>query len=179
MYQGNNPTALKSQQAILETMLILLKNKSYPDISISEICEQSGVSRQTFYKLFETKENLLLSVLQNAPFAKQDVDNDGLVDLREICVGYAKFVFANQDLIKMLIQNELMRIFYRLMYDGMSSCRQSLAHLGESEREYAVEFLCAGLCRLTQSYLNQDDEFDEPYLADLAYRLLSGQVYLG
>lgn len=176
MYQGTNPTALKSKQTLLETMQILLKNKAYADISISEICEQSGVSRQTFYKLFESKENLLLYVLQNAPFANQPVDDDW-VDLREICTGYAKYVFANQELIKMLMSNGLMQIFYRLMYDGLSSCRQSLAHLSESERAYAIEFLCAGLCRLTQSYFENSDTKSENDLADLAYRLASGGMF--
>jgi AcrR family transcriptional regulator len=55
MYQGNNPTALTSQKMLLDSLNELLKEKEFKDISVSEICSHSGISRQTFYSLFGTK----------------------------------------------------------------------------------------------------------------------------
>ena len=52
MYCGKNKTALGSQQQIAKTLLLLLSEKSYQDISMSELCREAGISRQTFYSLF-------------------------------------------------------------------------------------------------------------------------------
>lgn len=172
MYQGTNPTALKSQQQILETMRNLLKKKEYAEISISEICEQSNTSRQTFYKLFGTKENLLLFVLENAPYANQDV-GDEPIPLALFCELYAQYVIANYDLMKMLVENNLMEVLYRLMYKGISSCRQSLSELAENEREYAVAFICSGLCAVTQKYLTEHHAPEQKALAELASKVMS------
>lgn len=176
-YQGTNPTALKSQEQILNAMNNLLKNKDYADISISEICEQSGVSRQTFYKLFETKENLLLFVLQNAPFANQKQHDERQVSLQESCQRYAKYIVANQALFKMLINNNLMQVLYQQMTQAMSSCEVMFWTLDNDKKACAVAFFCAGLCGLTQSYLTQHETADEQALAELAYQLLAGKVY--
>jgi AcrR family transcriptional regulator len=54
MYEGCNKTALTSQSAIAEALLNLMKEKPYSKISVSEICKRAGVSRQTFYTLFES-----------------------------------------------------------------------------------------------------------------------------
>lgn len=44
---------------ITEAFLILLKRKAYKDISITEICQKAGVTRMSFYRNFESKEDIL------------------------------------------------------------------------------------------------------------------------
>ena len=58
MYCGCNPTALSSQTQISEALTRLLAEKSYTKITVSELCRASGVSRQTFYSLFSSMENV-------------------------------------------------------------------------------------------------------------------------
>ena len=65
MYAGDNKTALYSQRLIADAMLTLLREKSYGEISVSDLCKTAGVSRQTFYSLFGSKDNVILFTLQN------------------------------------------------------------------------------------------------------------------
>lgn len=44
---------------ITEALLLLLKKKEYKDISITEICKKAGVTRMSFYRNFESKEDIL------------------------------------------------------------------------------------------------------------------------
>ena len=46
-------------EKITNTLLELLKNKSLKDISISELCDTAGVGRASFYRNFESKEDIL------------------------------------------------------------------------------------------------------------------------
>ena len=53
MYNGNNPTAIKSQRWLTETLLELMEEMPYDDISIMDICKKADLSRQTFYNYFD------------------------------------------------------------------------------------------------------------------------------
>lgn len=44
---------------ITEALLQLMKKKPFKDISITEICERAGVTRMSFYRNFESKEDIL------------------------------------------------------------------------------------------------------------------------
>lgn len=44
---------------INEALLGLLKEKSLNEISISEICETAGVGRMSFYRNYESKEDVI------------------------------------------------------------------------------------------------------------------------
>lgn len=59
MYTGKHKTAVKSQKLIAESFFDLLQEKAYYDVSIKEICAKAGISRQTFYSLYGTKEDVI------------------------------------------------------------------------------------------------------------------------
>lgn len=64
MYTGANPTALKSRQWIMKALIHLMMQKDYASISVKEICKQADLSRQTFYNLFSSKDDILHEYLR-------------------------------------------------------------------------------------------------------------------
>ncbi|MEG0773554.1 TetR/AcrR family transcriptional regulator [Clostridium sp.] len=178
MYQGNNPAALTSQKMLLDSLNELLKEKEFKDISVSEICCHSGISRQTFYSLFGTKENILLYQLEHSPYTKQpqDEETSGMT-LMEMCERYSKYVASNYKQLKMLMDNELMEIVYTQFYRAMSTCRQSYVDLDNEEREYASLYMSAGLCYLTQKYIKNHKKPDQAELTRISYKIMSGSIY--
>lgn len=44
---------------ITESLLILLEDKNIEDISISELCDNSGIGRASFYRSFNSKKDIL------------------------------------------------------------------------------------------------------------------------
>lgn len=178
MYQGKNPTALNSQKILLDSLNELLKERKFKDISVSEICGHSGISRQTFYSLFGTKENLLLYQMRNAPYVKKpSVGSASAATLKETCVNYGKYVAANYQQLKMLVDNELMVLLNKLFYETMSDCPKSYVDLYDEEREYALSFVSAGLCSLTQEYVKRHQKPDPAELTQLSYKIMSGSIY--
>jgi AcrR family transcriptional regulator len=51
----------RTQQALLEALLDLLKVKHYDAISVKDIIEKANVGRSTFYAHYQTKDDLLMS----------------------------------------------------------------------------------------------------------------------
>lgn len=49
----------RSKQWMADALLILIKEKPYSEISITEIAEKAGISRLTFYRNFVNKEDIL------------------------------------------------------------------------------------------------------------------------
>lgn len=54
-----NPVALRSQQYIGESLYQLMDQKPYSEITVTELCQNAGVGRKTFYRNFETIEDVL------------------------------------------------------------------------------------------------------------------------
>lgn len=59
MNNTKNPTAQQSQKWILEALLGLMKDTPYDKLSVSEICRRAEVDRRTFYRNFNSKNEVL------------------------------------------------------------------------------------------------------------------------
>lgn len=54
---------IKSKKAIKEAFLQLIKEKSYGNITITDIANKAMINRKTFYMHYETKENLYNEII--------------------------------------------------------------------------------------------------------------------
>ena len=55
----DNTKAFSSRTLILKGFYSLMQTKHFREISITDIAERAGVSRLTFYRNFESKENVI------------------------------------------------------------------------------------------------------------------------
>lgn len=53
--KGENKTKIK----IRETAIKLFENKSFEEVTITDICKESGITKHTFYYYFKSKDDLL------------------------------------------------------------------------------------------------------------------------
>lgn len=55
--------AALQQRKIEECILAVMRDKAFHDISVSSLCEQTGLSRKTFYRLYESKHDVLCALI--------------------------------------------------------------------------------------------------------------------
>ena len=55
----------RSKEYITEAILQLLNKKKYENITITDIAEKAGVTRITFYRNFESKDDIIKQYIQN------------------------------------------------------------------------------------------------------------------
>jgi AcrR family transcriptional regulator len=179
MYEGGNTTALSSQKAIADALFSLLETKPYKDISVSEICKKSGVSRQTFYTLFQTKENVIVHKLKNscAFFDEHNADKNSFT-LRNICHYFGLYITMNGEFLKQIIENELTFIIYDDIYQACLSCEQHVT-IEECEgcRGYIATFAAGGLTGIIKHYIKDGQTKDAKYIEEITYKLLSGAFF--
>ena len=114
MYQGSNKTAITSQNMFADALLTLLKTNSYENISISQLCTTAKVSRQTFYILFQSKENVIYYIItRNFSFLGRTISKDHkTINLDQLCDYFIGYVNKNTDFLKLLYKNNLLSMLF-------------------------------------------------------------------
>ena len=58
----------RRQRQLEQCLQELMLTESYPQITISQICDRAGISRKSFYRYFTSKEGCLYALLDHAIF---------------------------------------------------------------------------------------------------------------
>lgn len=53
------------KKCIVDALLLLMNEKDFDDITITEICNKAGVSRMTYYRNYYTKNDIIVDYLKN------------------------------------------------------------------------------------------------------------------
>lgn len=59
MKKDRNPTNLFAKDCIAQALIKLMKQKKYEDITITDIAKTAGVSRVTYYRNYNSKEDII------------------------------------------------------------------------------------------------------------------------
>lgn len=65
MNQTENPIAIRSKKWIMEALIELMNHKTFQEITINELTKHAGLGRKTFYRNFNSKEEVLDAYLNN------------------------------------------------------------------------------------------------------------------
>lgn len=63
MNDSTNPSALRSKAEICEALLRLMKDHPYEEITVKQIALESKLVRKTFYRNFDSKDDVLEAIL--------------------------------------------------------------------------------------------------------------------
>ena len=182
MYCGSNKTALQSQRQIAGALMTLIREKPYAQITISELCKTAGISRQTFYSLFTSRENVVVFSLQanacDAPEIRhaEDVCDRGDA-LRFLCRGYSEYMLHNRELIKLLVDNHIDYLLYDSFFEAMDGCDCFLNSVEPCLRRYAASFYAGGIACVARRYALEGCTSSAGVLEELLMTLLSGALF--
>ncbi len=102
---------------ITKALLKLLEEKALDDISISELCRLAGVGRASFYRNFESKEDVLkkhLQLLWNE-WGKDLDDCDGFTDF---LASVLRYFYKHRELDLLLYRHGMSRLLYEMIRWG-------------------------------------------------------------
>ena len=182
MYQGCNKTALCSQKSIAAGFYELLKEKDYTKITASEICKKSGVSRQTFYSLFSSKENIVAFILSKEYSfnPSEECKCTGHPTLRELSKGFSSFIIQKGDFIGLLEKNNIIYLLQESLYSSFNCCESTNAKPSKESivpQNLAVDFIASGLTSMAKYYVKSKSAITEKQLEEMIYILFSGEIF--
>lgn len=180
MYQGANATALQSQQWLGESLIRLMENKPYQSIPIGAICKEADLSRQTFYNVFDSKEEVLRFCLRTQ-YEKQfrRLARQQILTVEEVVKAFA-VVAENHQLLRLMVENQLDGV----LAEEMTRCVSLFASRfvkQEKQNEmlpYSEALLSGGLGHLLVYWFRQEAPISIEKLAQLITEFLEGNLFL-
>ena len=172
MYQGKNKTAIASQRQIAEALLALMHRMPYAEISVAELCREADVSRQTFYSLYQKKDNVVRYLLRASCEPDVPGREPGISHLRQMCSCYSRYITQHREILSLLVENGMTVMIVDMLLLAFRKDGLFGYTLPEENREYHALFLAGGMTRLAKFFLQADTSPED--IEEILYRLLSG-----
>ena len=113
MNNTNRKIALQSKRMLTDGLLQLMKATDFSTITVTQICQEADLSRRTFYRLYESKEDLLNEYLVSlAEDFKNTVADDSPKNYIEVAMIYFSFWKQHQNFLNLLKRNNLIELMY-------------------------------------------------------------------
>lgn len=179
MYHGTNKTALKSQKRILEALLTLMEQEEYNDITVKNICRQADISRQTFYYLFESKEEIVVYYINSfLDEMEQYINDNNIISIYDLVYTYFSAIDSNENIKKFISIMSITPIFVDILLKFMAKI-----HVIKTNRQagivdyYAHNFVSSGLHGIFLLWIKNQKEIPLKELVDLVENILRGKVF--
>jgi len=105
----------RSQEKLQLALAHHLQSKTIDEITIGELTKTAGVSRQTFYSNFDSKQSILLSRIENL-FEKSWARTENMIQSPEI----GREEFVEQSIMNLLEECDKERITMRAAFTGQA-----------------------------------------------------------
>ena len=151
IHKTTNPIAMQSRKWLTDALLLLMEKRPFKNISITDIAEKADLSRRTFYRIFETKEDILIYYADELygeflQLLNRETDRRFTVTVRL----YFEFWYRHKHFLGLLKQSEMLpfmmnqytRLFPKVFQ--MLKGNHPLAH-NEEALSYAMAFSAGGL----------------------------------
>ncbi len=170
MYRSNNPSALRSQTRIINSFYQLLNDTAYEEISVKQIISKSQISRKTFYRNFDSKEDVLISCISKILSAYiEEMHTQSEVTLSWIIEQAFRILEHNKNFFQLLQRDNLLYLVLNVINREILDEHFSLSDQKSDFSRYIVYFNVGALFNVLSLWLEKDDA----YSADDILRFLS------
>lgn len=179
MYQGKNPKALQSQRMIIQALLSLMEEEPFVKITIKSICMRAMVSRQTFYALFDSKEEVIglhLDKLFEA-YKARFLREKQTYTIRSLCNCVASCLVEQKALARQIVDNRLDTIAKERIESYLSQLSELLRFPEREDKDYAIAFLSGALMNVTVLAVRRNDFGDGTKISNLFERIMTGNYF--
>lgn len=113
-HMSNNEANRVTREAICTALLELMDQKEFESITISDLAKRAGVSRQSFYRNYTSKEDIIIEIEETILNSFRDSLDDPKYrnDLRLWLTDYFSFVRENHKLVAILDKAHLSDVLF-------------------------------------------------------------------
>ncbi|MGO3488982.1 MAG: TetR/AcrR family transcriptional regulator [Leuconostoc carnosum] len=158
---GHQKLVLQSKEWLLKALFELMQDKSFQDISVTEIAEAAGLSRRTFYRTFKDKQELLevyADELIHEYIEALDQVSGQMMKFDDIVQLFFEFWAQHRNYARVLIQQDLFYIIFHKWNNHASQIYQKFHapwHITGTPTEinYVLAYSIGGLWQILEIWL--------------------------
>ena len=162
----------RTRTALKNALIDLCEEKSYYDITVQDVCDRAQMYRSSFYRYFETKDEMLREIEHEyldmtRELTKTFRDYDPAADeaqravyLRELTADM-EYHMKNERLCRFLLSPAGDMYFYQKMKESLAETAMRYVRKNSRERRgeisYQVNFFAAGFIDTIHTWLQKKD----------------------
>lgn len=162
-----------SLNELSNALIVLLKNNPFKDISITDICDKANITRITFYRNCDSKEDLVEYYCENIVKEISNVADWGIDDPKYIITKVFEYMYQNREVLSLLNENNLMLIFDKALA-SFSTQAVDYVRINSSRNDddlvqlkYLNSFMVGGLTFVIHTWVKEDFETPIDVLVDI------------
>lgn len=136
------------KECLFTALIKLMDQKDFKDIKITEIAQKAGVSRMTYYRTYDSKEDILIQYFKDqAQQVLLAISEHPEYNTNEIFCLYFSFFKEHAHLMEYLYKAGLLKeVMQRFLSFVAEAYEKSNAHSPEDpHKAYAISFISGGL----------------------------------
>ena len=169
----NNKRYKVSSDKIETAFLSLLYNRKYEEITISEICEKSGINRSTFYAHYDDINDLIIKLESKFANSMAVIFNDGLRQSNDAFLEMFTFVKQNKFFYKAFLNIPYITLAESNMKAKiLTNMKDKNITLNSTDIDifYRASFFGAGIKEICRLWLERDCKESPEHMAELIYK---------
>ena len=175
-----NPISVRSKRRITDALLELMQVTPFSKISIKDIVDRAGLTRQTFYHNFETKEDVLLCRLDEhfegflQYLSKKKVNN-----WEDIICCFFRYWQEHASFMRLLMKNDLVYLLSLKMPGYFQSVKElhfNRTSMTDAESRLWFAFVSGALVSTLTSWLTSPGGLSARALARLVITMMDGTM---
>ncbi|MDD3277958.1 MAG: TetR/AcrR family transcriptional regulator [Lachnospiraceae bacterium] len=178
MYQGNNPSAIKSREWIREALIRLLANQPYAKIAIKDVCLEADLSRQTFYQIYESKDEVMAYHFECLFLAfQQECADFKEISIREMTAQFFAFFYKEKSFVKILIDNKLAH-YLETMFEQYLPRIDLFTKYNKKEAnpDYTIAFISGALTQMLIHWFDKEFNLTIDEIAEETEEIIMARV---
>ncbi|NLT16666.1 MAG: TetR family transcriptional regulator, partial [Clostridiales bacterium] len=92
-----NKVAVRTQKAVADAFLALIRERAYEGISVTDICKRADIVRKTFYNNFKSKDDVVHHLIDGIFCEMESRVDFRHTSVREILLFAFRFVLDNRE----------------------------------------------------------------------------------
>ena len=158
MERSMNPSSRRSRRWITKALLELMMDKPYQKISITEIAEEADVVRRTFYRNFESKEDVIKTYIESIfKGFINTLKEEGTFNSYDVAKEFFEYMNRHKVFLKLLHEHEMfdliLKVFEERIFDSPESDWASEDEQSDVFMKYSRSFFIAGLWYMLETWL--------------------------
>lgn len=154
------------RESLIEAFCRMAEARPLKSISVGDLCEEVGISRNAFYTYFETKDSLLQSIIRADIYDPQAQlfplfsAKEGAISARLLVKKVFEDILARREFYSGLVANNPEEDYARFLKEANAEalrfCMKSRGVPFEQDFDYIANFLAAGNCATLIKWIRSD-----------------------
>lgn len=167
---SNNEANRITRESICTALLELMKTKDFKEISVSELVRRAGVSRQSFYRNYKSKEDIVIEIERRIGTRLIEKMNDpGYINNpKKWFIEFFKVVRENNALVTLLQKADL----FITIFERIPAYIESQLGTCSTELHYGIVASIAATHSIAREWFKNGMKEKETEMADLCMKFI-------